>query len=61
MSGFRFQDPFWLLLLIPLIVLGMLAIRRQRRAASIGTAAALLRAQGLSGSYGQARPMTPLP
>jgi len=29
--GLRLQDPFWLLLLIPLLVLGLLAIRRQRR------------------------------
>jgi Ca-activated chloride channel family protein len=30
---FRFQDPLWLLLLIPLFLAGMLAVRRQRRVA----------------------------
>ena len=33
MIDFRFQDPLWLLLLIPLALAGMLAIRRQRRVA----------------------------
>ncbi len=33
MMGFRFQDPEWLLLLIPLALLAWLAIRRQRRVA----------------------------
>ena len=33
MTGLRFQDPLWLLLLIPLLGLGLLAIRRQRRVA----------------------------
>jgi len=33
MTGFRFQDPLWMLLLIPLVLLGLLAIRRQRRQA----------------------------
>ena len=33
MTGFRFQNPWWLLLLIPLVVLGVLAIRRRRRSA----------------------------
>ena len=28
MTGFRFQDPIWLTMLIPLLVLGLLAIRR---------------------------------
>jgi len=32
-SGFRFQDPLWLLLLIPLAVLGWLSIRRRHNAA----------------------------
>jgi Ca-activated chloride channel family protein len=31
--AFRFQSPLWLVLLIPLVVLGVLAIRRQRRVA----------------------------
>jgi len=31
--GFQFQDPLWILLLVPLLVLGLLAVRRQRRAA----------------------------
>ena len=42
MSGFRFQDPLWLLLLIPLIVLGILAVRRQRRAAVLYSDTSLL-------------------
>jgi Ca-activated chloride channel family protein len=33
MSGLRFQDPWWLLLWIPLAVIGLLAIGRQRRVA----------------------------
>ncbi len=33
MNGFRFQDPMWLLLLVPLVLLGLLAIRRKRRLA----------------------------
>ncbi len=33
MSGFRFQDPMWLLLLVPLVLLGLLAMRRKRRVA----------------------------
>ncbi len=33
MTGFRFQSPLWMLLLIPLLVLGLWAIRRQRRVA----------------------------
>lgn len=33
MTGFRFQDPLWLLVLVPLAALALLAIRRQRRAA----------------------------
>jgi len=33
MMGFRFQDPAWLLLLIPLLLLAWMAIRRQRRTA----------------------------
>jgi Ca-activated chloride channel homolog len=41
-SGFRFQDPLWLLLLIPLIVLGILAVRRQRRAAVLYSDTSLL-------------------
>ncbi len=33
MIDFRFQDPLWLLMLIPLVLAGMLAIRRQRKVA----------------------------
>ena len=32
-EGFRFQDPLWLLLLVPLVALGLWAVRRQRRVA----------------------------
>ena len=42
MSGFRFQDPLWLLLLIPLVVLGILAVHRQRRAAVLYSDTSLL-------------------
>jgi Ca-activated chloride channel family protein len=33
MSGLRFQDPWWLLLWIPLCAIGLLAVVRQRRIA----------------------------
>ena len=33
MTGLRFQDPLWMLLLLPLLLAGLLAIRRQRRVA----------------------------
>jgi Ca-activated chloride channel family protein len=33
MTGFRFCDPMWLLLLIPLVLAALVAIRRRRRAA----------------------------
>jgi Ca-activated chloride channel family protein len=31
MTGFRFQDPLWLLLLIPLVLVAVWAVRRRRR------------------------------
>ena len=42
MSGFRFQDPLWLLLVIGLVALGLLAIRRQRRVAVLYSDVSLL-------------------
>ncbi len=39
----RFQDPLWLLLLVALGVIGVLAIRRQRRAAVLYSDVSLLR------------------
>ena len=42
MSGLRFQDPFWLLLLIPLALVGLWAIRRQRRVAVLYSDVSLL-------------------
>jgi len=39
----RFQDPLWLLLLLALGVIGVLAIRRQRRAAVLYSDVSLLR------------------
>ena len=33
MNSFRFQDPLWLLLLIPVFGFGLLSMRRERRAA----------------------------
>jgi Ca-activated chloride channel family protein len=51
MSGLRFQDPAWMLLLIPLAILGLLAIRRQRRVAvlysDVGVLASLPRTLAL--------------
>lgn len=44
MTSFRFQDPLWLLLLVPVVVLGLLAIRRQRRVAVLYSDVSLLRA-----------------
>jgi len=42
MMGFRFQTPTWLWLLIPLVLLGLLAIRRQRRLAMLYSDVAIL-------------------
>lgn len=44
MSGLRFQDPFWLLLLAPLAILGLWAIGRQRRVAVLYSDVRLLAA-----------------
>jgi len=41
-TSFRFQDPLWLLLLVPVVVLGLLAIRRQRRVAVLYSDVSLL-------------------
>jgi Ca-activated chloride channel family protein len=41
-TGFRFQDPLWLLLLIPLLLAGVLAIHRQRRVAVLYSEVSLL-------------------
>ncbi|MBN2476270.1 MAG: VWA domain-containing protein [Pirellulales bacterium] len=43
MTGFRFQAPLWLLLLLPLLIVGVLAIRRQRQAAILYSDVAILR------------------
>ncbi len=43
MSGFRLQDPLWLLMLIPVIAFGWLGIRRQRRAAVLYSSVAILK------------------
>jgi len=43
MSSFRFQDPIWLLLLIPLVGLSLLSLRRERRAAVLYSNVELLR------------------
>lgn len=42
-TGFRFHDPIWLLLLIPLFVLSILATRRSRRTAILFSSTAMLR------------------
>lgn len=43
MMGFRFQDPLWLLLLIPLAVAGLWILRRRRQAAMIYSSVELLK------------------
>lgn len=43
MTGFRFHDPLWLLLLIPLLVLSIIAMRRSRRSAILFSSTAMLR------------------
>lgn len=43
MNGFRFQDPLWMALLIPLLGIGLLAIRRQRRTAVLFSSVQILR------------------
>lgn len=43
MSGLRLHDPLWLLLLIPLLILGVYAIRRSRRTAILFSSTAMLR------------------
>ena len=44
MNGFRFHDPVWLLLLIPLAVLAVVMLRRRGRAAVLYSDVAMLRA-----------------
>jgi len=41
-TGFRFYNPWWLLLLIPLLAVGVLAILRQRRTAILYSEVAIL-------------------
>jgi len=41
-TSFRFQDPLWLLLLVPLVVLALVAIRRQRGVAVLYSDGSLL-------------------
>jgi Ca-activated chloride channel family protein len=43
MSGFQLKEPLWLLLWIPLLVLGMIAIRRQQRAAIVYSSVSLVK------------------
>lgn len=42
MTGFHFQNPLWMLLLVPLVGLGVLAIRRSRRVAVLYSDVSLL-------------------
>ena len=51
MSAFRFQDPIWLWLLLPVIGLGLLSIRRERRTAVLYSNVELLR--GLPVTFAQ--------
>ncbi|MBN1852680.1 MAG: VWA domain-containing protein [Pirellulales bacterium] len=43
MRGLQFQNPMWLFLLVPVLVLGWLAIRRQRQTAILFSDVGLLR------------------
>ncbi|MGD0383846.1 MAG: VWA domain-containing protein [Thermoguttaceae bacterium] len=43
MMGFRFQDPLWLLLLIPLAAAGLWMLRRRRRVAVLYSSVELLK------------------
>jgi Ca-activated chloride channel family protein len=43
MMGFRFQDPLWLLMLIPLIIAGLWTLRRRRHAAVLYSSVELLK------------------
>ena len=43
MSSFRFQDPIWLALLLPVIGTGLIALRRERRTAVLYSNCELLR------------------
>ncbi len=43
MMGFRFQDPLWLLLLIPLVAAGLWMFRRRRHAAVLFSSVELLK------------------
>ncbi len=43
MSAFRFQDPVWILLLIPLVLLGWWVVRRNRKAAVLFSDISLLK------------------
>ncbi len=51
MSSFRFQDPIWLLLLIPVVGFGLLAMRRERRSAVLYSNVELL--EGLPVTFAQ--------
>jgi len=42
-TGFRFQDPLWLLLLLPIALVWLIAVRRGRRVAILYSSAGLLR------------------
>ncbi len=43
MNGFRFQDPLWLLLLIPVLIAGIVAMRRDRKTAVLYSSVQLLK------------------
>ena len=43
MNGFRWQDPLWLLLLVPVVVAAVLAVRRERRTAVLYSSVQLLK------------------
>jgi Ca-activated chloride channel homolog len=43
MMGFRFQDPLWLLLLIPLVLAGLWMLRRRRQSAVLYSSVELLK------------------
>ena len=43
MLNFRFEDPWWLLAMLPLAVLGYLAVRRRRGAAVLFSDVSILK------------------
>ena len=49
MNGFRWQDPLWLLLLVPVVVAAVLAVRRERRNALLYSSVQLVKSLPVTG------------